>query len=317
MQSTEKPLVSIVIPVYNGSNFMREAIDSALSQTYSNCEILVINDGSNDGGQTEEIAKSYGYKIRYFSKENGGVSSALNMGIQNMRGDFFCWLSHDDVYLPQKVEAQVDDLLRFTDKRILSLCGYSLANESLQTLKRQPKSTLRSNQVLSGEETLELLFREDTFNGCALLIPKTAFDLCGGFDVRLRFNQDAFMWYKIFLFGFSLTYTSYRGVMQRTHGAQLTQTGQATFHSDCMYMSGYMIPRLVQAGLQSKRLLFWYMVYNAKHNHEVIVNACLQSGEKDGLFGPKDVMAAWAVLAYGKVKPLISRVYYFAVKGKR
>lgn len=60
------PKVSIVIPIYNGANYMREAIDSALTQTYSNIEVLVINDGSNDNGETDRIAKSYGNRIRYF-----------------------------------------------------------------------------------------------------------------------------------------------------------------------------------------------------------------------------------------------------------
>ncbi len=64
MNTEFHPLVSIVIPVYNGSNYLREAIDSALAQTYDNIEILVINDGSNDNGATEAIAKSYGDKIR-------------------------------------------------------------------------------------------------------------------------------------------------------------------------------------------------------------------------------------------------------------
>ena len=77
------PLVSIVMPVYNGSNYMREAIDSALAQTYSNIEVIVVNDGSNDDGKTDAIAKEYGDRIRYFIKENGGCASALNLGIKN------------------------------------------------------------------------------------------------------------------------------------------------------------------------------------------------------------------------------------------
>ena len=101
------PLVSIVIPVYNGANYLREAIDSALNQTYPNCEILVINDGSDDGGETERAALSYGDRIRYFAKENGHVSTALNMGIRNMRGEYFAWLSHDDVFYPDKIEKQL------------------------------------------------------------------------------------------------------------------------------------------------------------------------------------------------------------------
>ena len=74
------PKVSVIIPVYNGSNYMREAIDSALAQTYKNIEIIVVNDGSTDN--TEEIALSYGDKIKYYSKENGGVATALNFAIE-------------------------------------------------------------------------------------------------------------------------------------------------------------------------------------------------------------------------------------------
>ena len=93
----EMPLVSIVIPVYNGSNYLGQAINSALAQTYKNIEILVINDGSTDDGVTERIAKAYGSQIRYYVKENGGVATALNFGIQKMRGEYFSWLSHDDM----------------------------------------------------------------------------------------------------------------------------------------------------------------------------------------------------------------------------
>ena len=82
-------LVSLIIPVYNGSNYLREAIESALAQTYPCCEVIVINDGSTDQGATEAIALSYGERIRYFSKANGGVASALNLGLREMRGSFF------------------------------------------------------------------------------------------------------------------------------------------------------------------------------------------------------------------------------------
>jgi glycosyltransferase involved in cell wall biosynthesis len=80
-----EPLISLIIPVFNGSNFLKYAIDSALYQTYINIEILVINDGSTDKGKTELIALSYGKKIKYFKKKNGGVSSALNLGISKMK----------------------------------------------------------------------------------------------------------------------------------------------------------------------------------------------------------------------------------------
>jgi glycosyltransferase involved in cell wall biosynthesis len=105
--------VSIIIPVYNGSNYLSGAIQSALNQDYQNLEIIVVNDGSNDSFQTRNVALSFGNQIRYFEKENGGVATALNLGISQMSGDYFSWLSHDDLYLPNKISSQVNFLNRF------------------------------------------------------------------------------------------------------------------------------------------------------------------------------------------------------------
>lgn len=105
-----KPKVSIIIPVYNGEKYVSEAIKSALNQTYKNIEVIVIDDGSED--KTETICKSFGKKIKYFKKKNGGVSSALNLAIKKMRGDYFSWLSHDDLYYPEKIERQIKFLFK-------------------------------------------------------------------------------------------------------------------------------------------------------------------------------------------------------------
>lgn len=106
-----KPKVSIIIPVYNGTNYMKHAIDSALNQTYDNCEVIVVNDGSMDGGATDALARSYGDKIRYFVKENGGVATAVNYGIEKMTGEYMAWLSHDDMFMPDKIEKQIQAAL--------------------------------------------------------------------------------------------------------------------------------------------------------------------------------------------------------------
>lgn len=302
------PLVSIIIPVYNGSNYLQQAIESALSQSYPNCEVIVINDGSNDGGKTDLIAKQYIDKIRYYSKENGGVSSALNLGIQVMKGEYFSWLSHDDVYLPHKIENQVIQFQKIGELDVISLCGSKLVDQSLVPLKRNASADLPSDRLISGEETLNYMFMRGTLNGCALLIPKAAFERCGSFDEKLRFNQDSFMWYKMFLSGFSLNFTPEISVLRRTHKeqAQATQHGQSTFRKDCLYMNDYMINALKK----SSDLFFSYTLYNAKHNVADVVSACLHAGREQGLLSMNKGFVVYLYLMYGRIRPLLKRIYY-------
>jgi len=97
--------VSIVITVYNRSELLRETIDSALRQTYPNIEVVIIDDGSTD--DTAKICASYGDRIRYIYKENGGHASALNRGVSEMRGTWFKWLDSDDILEENAVEELV------------------------------------------------------------------------------------------------------------------------------------------------------------------------------------------------------------------
>lgn len=135
MNKREKsPKVSIIIPVYNGADYLEKAIDSALNQSYTNLEVIVVNDGSNDDGKTAEIAKSYGKRIVYIEKENGGVSSALNCGIAKMTGDYFSWLSHDDEYWKEKIERQVAILRKNKNKKMLTLCDTEFIDEKSRVI---------------------------------------------------------------------------------------------------------------------------------------------------------------------------------------
>ena len=139
---TSRPLVSIIIPVYNGSNYLKEAIESAFGQTYKNIEILVINDGSNDKGLTHNLAISFGDKIKYYNKENGGVASALNFGISKMNGEYFSWLSHDDIYKPEKIESQIKF---FNKNKEIKIVGANF--ESFAFKKSISKFEIRKNLI--------------------------------------------------------------------------------------------------------------------------------------------------------------------------
>lgn len=186
-----EPKVSIIIPVYNGSDYMRDAIDSALAQTYKNTEILVINDGSKDDGATEQIALSYGDRIRYFSKPNGGVASALNYGIEKMTGEYFSWLSHDDMYFETKLEEQLDILRNRTEKDILFYSDYLLVNENVETI-----TEVKFDHEMLEKKPLYGILR-GCIHGCSLLIPRHAFEVCGVFNETLRTTQDYDLWFRM------------------------------------------------------------------------------------------------------------------------
>ncbi len=210
------PIVTILIPVYNGSNYMREAIDSALAQTYKNIEVIVVNDGSNDGGKTREIALSYGNKIRYFEKENGGVSTALNLAIKEMKGEFFSWLSHDDVYYPDKILEQLKFYLSldnpktiiFSDEDIIDAEGKIIQKRSLKLINER-------------NDNFHLLLYSH-IGGCSLLIPKRAFEESGPFNESLKTTQDYDMWFRMLKNGYKFEYLPVCSNKSRIHPLQVS-----------------------------------------------------------------------------------------------
>lgn len=183
------PKVSIVIPVYNGSNYLKEAIESALTQTYKNIEVIVVNDGSNDNGATEKIAMSYGERIRFYKKENGGVATALNFGIQKMTGEYFSWLSHDDMYYPAKVEKQVEFLSGQENKQIFLYSNFSVLEDKKVT------PVILDHKMLAKKKKYSLL--RGCVNGITVLIPKVIFDDIGSFQTDLKYTQDYDCWMRI------------------------------------------------------------------------------------------------------------------------
>jgi glycosyltransferase involved in cell wall biosynthesis len=179
------PLVSIIIPVYNGTNYLRESIDSALAQTYSNYEVLVIDDGSTDG--TWDLIQTYGERIRGIKKENGGTASALNAGILQSRGKYVSWLSHDDKYFSQKIERQVAYLQSHPEYRAC-YSDYLVIDENGKLLAKVQAPWYERNQLVVKFLTGNLI------NGIAILIERACFDDIGMFDAKWKYTQDYDMW---------------------------------------------------------------------------------------------------------------------------
>ena len=221
-------MVSIIIPAYNASNYLSDAIESALGQTYNNIEIIVVNDGSTDEGKTEKIALSYGKQIRYYRKENGGVASALNYGIREMKGEYFSWLSHDDLYMPNKVEKQIQCLQKCGDdtRLVFSKSDFKIENE--------PQILENTDMISYPKEELERgIFPVlcNMVNGCTVLIHKSHFQRTGLFDERLQTTQDYDMWLRLFA-GQKSMYIPEALVVQRLHPEQGSRTIKE-FETDC------------------------------------------------------------------------------------
>ncbi|MCL5407142.1 MAG: glycosyltransferase [Patescibacteria group bacterium] len=207
-----KPIVSIIIPVYNGSNYLKEAIESALAQTYKNIEILVIDDGSTDGSKTAKIAQSYLPKIRYFRKTNGGVASALNLGIQKMQGEYFSWLSHDDVYLPNKISEQLKQIKKYPPKTVL-YSNFELINEKgkhLKNFKFKPPPA----------HFIYYLIDERFIHGCTVFVSKKALQKAGPFNEKLRNVQDYEMWFRLMKSDYVFRHVPRILVKARIHSSQ-------------------------------------------------------------------------------------------------
>lgn len=185
------PLVSIVIPVYNGADFVEEAIESALTQTYRSIEVIVIDDGSNDEGKTREILERYKNDVSLFIKPNGGCASALNLGISQMNGSYFSWLSHDDIYDPSKIERQLqlldvygEDSIVYSNIRIINTVGDILSETKHdRTFKRDALEDPFIPLALS------------LINGCSLLITKKL--ISSGFEEKYITTQDYHKWREI------------------------------------------------------------------------------------------------------------------------
>jgi glycosyltransferase involved in cell wall biosynthesis len=212
------PLVSIVIPSFNGSRYLPFAIESALSQTYAAVEVIVVNDGSRDEGKTRQIAEGYGDRVIYLEKENGGVATALNSGIAIMKGQFFSWLSHDDAYYPEKIEGQLRFLEESRKKRAI-IYSHEDQIDSEGRILRKAKGF---------EETAEpfpyRLMYSHFIGGCSLLIPRSAFEEAGSFNSDYRTVQDYDLWFRMIKAGYEFLYCPITSGMSRQHEGQDSRT---------------------------------------------------------------------------------------------
>jgi glycosyltransferase involved in cell wall biosynthesis len=172
------PLISCIVPVYNGERYLREALDSILAQTYRPMEIIVADDGSTDG--TAALVADYGDQLQYLFQPNAGTAAACNLGLQAAQGDFVAFLAADDLWHPEKSSRQVS---RFQTRPDLDLCVTYVKNFWIPELREEAERFRdhRISQPLPG------------YVPQAFLARRSLFETVGNFNVALR-HADATDW---------------------------------------------------------------------------------------------------------------------------
>ena len=313
--STYNPLVSIVIPVYKGANYMREAIDSALNQTYKNIEIIVVNDGSPDDGETERIALSYGDRVRYFYKPNGGCASALNYGISQMKGQWFSWLSHDDAYTYDKVEKEVNCIIeqRLDPQNTLVACPVKLIDAEGNEI---PLVTDNSSAFYDNEQYLERLLFGRALNGCGLLIPKAVIDKTGMFRTDMKFLLDWEYWLRTALCGASLYKLGEPAlVMNRVHGAQVTVSASDVHMKEREMVAEGLIAPFVERN--SKQLLQSLYVFDHIYGCKKAKELCRRALRERGQYDLKLWLRMGIATCKKVLRSMLSNIYWMLVRAAK
>lgn len=214
--------VSIVIPVYNAEKFLEECINSCLKQTYQNIEIIGVDDGSTDNSAS--ILDRFSGHVKVIKKENGGTPSALNAGIKVMNGEWFKWLSADDVLYENAIEVLVNEAISQGEgaKSCIFYSSYDLIDENSNLIGEFIEQDY--NKVDSMKRKTILL---DHYygNGSTSLIHKSVFDRHGLFDESIGFKEDYEFWLRCcVLNNCNLFLIQKKLAKYRIHPTQLTRT---------------------------------------------------------------------------------------------
>lgn len=184
--------VSVVIPTFNGARYIGEAIESALGQTVPVFEIIVVDDGSTDN--TVDIVSTFGERITLVQKKNGGAASAYNLGIKSVTGDTIAFLEHDDIWLPEKNEAQLDALNSLTD------VGLLFSTAQVLTIENSSKSDVRNLHTGQGYYSFSDFFLRNRILNCStVILRREVLRNTGSFNENLRLGFDHEMWLRMAL----------------------------------------------------------------------------------------------------------------------
>lgn len=262
------PEVSVVIPTYNSAQYVVEAVESVLAQTYQDFEILVIDDGSTD--ETEQVMRSYPAPVRYIRQQNGGVARARNRGIQESRGRYVAFLDADDTWLLCKLERQLEALQQQPQYRAC-YAAFTVVDATLN-----PLGISRSRRQASALE--DLLLRGNVLaTPSTVICERSLFDLVGGFDPALSQCADWDMWVRLAA-QTEFLYLDEPFVTYRQHGTNMSRNAPL-LESDSLQVltKGFAMPGLSahllarrQAALARNYMVLAGTYFQARHYRDFL-----------------------------------------------
>ncbi len=216
----ETRLVSIVIPAFNHEKFVRAAIESVISQSYENWELIIINDGSTDntGAVIDEFAGSE--KIKIIHQENRGLSAVLNQGLEMAQGEYFGFLPSDDMFYRDKLLIQVDFLNKHHSTAGVG-SFQTLVDEQGRHIEDRHMEKWFSYEPCSRSDFLLKLLERNFVPAPSMLLKTQTVREAGGFDVNCRYMQDYDLWFRI-LKNHDMNILPRPLIYYRWHGGNLT-----------------------------------------------------------------------------------------------
>jgi len=178
------PLISVIIPAYNAEKFIAKTLESVLSQTYQNIEILVVDDGSTD--TTAEIVKSFAQKDRriiLLQQSNAGVAAARNLAIQKSQGEYIAAIDADDIWYPQNLEKQIECLTK-SEPTVGVVYSWSVDINEQDLLTGG-----FYNSTIAGEVYQALVYKYFIGNASSSLIRRACFEKIGGYNCQLKLEN--------------------------------------------------------------------------------------------------------------------------------
>lgn len=210
------PLVSVIVPAYESANYLNQAVQSVCSQTYTNYELIVVDDGSSDDCVAKYDLPANARLIRHES--NRGAGAARNTGIKAAKGEYVALMDHDDVWLPHKLETQVA-LLQSKPNAALAYCRCDVVDQQLTA-----KIDSRWSEKDPSSDPLRQFLDGCFIRSCSsILIRRSIFDEVGMFDESLTGTDDCEFYMRLAI-DHSFVYDPEPLVLYRMHPGQYTRS---------------------------------------------------------------------------------------------